>query len=124
MAGEGDAEPLRLGRHGAVRAKEQVRVDLDEVSPLPHRLGHRRTRLCPVTLFATCSGRNVSMSRAPCACMSHSPRNHEPAAEVDHPHPSGPRRVPADGDEVRIRFQDIPGDFDPSIADVWSLPPN
>jgi hypothetical protein len=26
----------------------------------------------------------------------------------------------ADG-RVRIRFQDVPGDYDPSIADVWSL---
>jgi hypothetical protein len=26
----------------------------------------------------------------------------------------------ADG-KVRIRFQDVPGDYDPSIADVWSV---
>ncbi|KAB2340198.1 family 78 glycoside hydrolase catalytic domain [Actinomadura rudentiformis] len=29
----------------------------------------------------------------------------------------------ADG-QVRIRFQDVPGDFDPSIADIWSVPLN
>jgi hypothetical protein len=27
----------------------------------------------------------------------------------------------ADG-KVRIRFQDVPGDYDPSIADVWVVP--
>jgi alpha-L-rhamnosidase len=27
----------------------------------------------------------------------------------------------ADG-KVRIRFQDVPGDYDPSIADVWVAP--
>ncbi|ONI87660.1 hypothetical protein ALI22I_20815 [Saccharothrix sp. ALI-22-I] len=29
----------------------------------------------------------------------------------------------ADG-KVRIRFQDVPGDFDPSIADLWSVQSN
>jgi alpha-L-rhamnosidase len=32
-----------------------------------------------------------------------------------------PSAATSDG-RVRLRFQDVPGEFDPSIADIWAVP--